>query len=96
MTNNNYQYDDAVKLAANTCRVLTSIYNRTASDKTGMSKLLDADSAISEIKSTDIATINSIIKKLNAQAKQKSTTEYVVPPEITTRQDAQDKADRAN
>ena len=95
-TKTNYQYDDAVKLVANTCRVLTSIYNRTASDKTGMSKLLDADSAISEIKSTDIATINSIIKKLNAQAKQKSTTEYVVPPEITTRQDAQDKADRAN
>ena len=64
LTNNNYQYDDAVKLVANTRHVLTSIYNPTASNGTGMSKLLDAGSAISAIKSTDIATINSIIKKL--------------------------------
>ena len=96
-TNNNYQYDDAVKLVANARRVLTSIYNPTASDGSGMSKLLDADSVISAIKSTDIATINLIIKKSNAQAKQKSTADYVVPPPtIATRQDTQDEADRAN
>ena len=70
-TNNNYQYDGAVKLVANARRVLTSIYNPTSSNGSGMSKLLDADIAISAIKSTDIATINSIIKKSNARAKQK-------------------------
>ena len=69
-TNNNYQYDDAVKLVANARRVLTSIYNPTARNGSGMSKLIDTDSAISAIKSTDIATINSIIKKSNARAKQ--------------------------
>ena len=61
-----------------------------------MSKLIDTDSAISAIKSTDIATINSIIKKSNARTKQKSTVDYVVPPTIATRQGAQNEADRAN
>ena len=70
-TNNNYQYDDAVKLISNTRRVLTVIYNLTTSNGSGMSKLLDADSAISVIKSTDITTINLIIKKLDARAKKK-------------------------
>ena len=69
-TNKNYQYDNAVNLFANSHRVLTSIYNLTVSDGLVMSKLLDADSSISAIKSTDIATINSIIKKSNARAKQ--------------------------
>ena len=68
-TNNNYQYDDAVKLIANTRRVLTVKYNLTTSNSSGMSKLLDADGAISVIKSTDITTINSIIRKSNARAK---------------------------
>ena len=76
--------------------MLTSIYNPTASNGSGMSKLLDADSDISAIKSTDIATISSIIKKLNAWAKQKFTANYVVPPAIATRQDAQDKSNPAN
>ena len=79
-TNNNYQYDDAVNLVANARRVLTSIYNPTASDGSGMSKLRNADSAISDIKSTDIATINSIIKKSNAQAKQKIHSGLLSPP----------------
>ena len=96
LTNNNYQYENAVKLVANARRVLTPIYNPAASNITGMSKLLDTDSDVSAIKSTDIATINSITKKSKARAKQKSTTNNVAPHAITTWQDAQDEADHAN
>ena len=54
-------------------------------------------SRLSAIKSTDVATVNSILAQSAAAAKAKSASSgKEVPPLIATRPDATDAADRAN
>jgi hypothetical protein len=53
-------------------------------------------SLLSRIRSTDAATITSVLDESRATANALSTTQLPVLPTITTRADAQDEADRIN
>ena len=61
-----------------------------------MVMLLEKTSALSAVKSTNVATIKSVLAKLQAEVTAASTTTGTVPPEIAMRADAQDKANRLN
>jgi hypothetical protein len=94
-----YQHDSAVKFNENVKRELAGMFNLL--DRAhGMSKLIEsADNHINTIKSIDAFTASDVLKKSKQEADKKtkeSRTNTVYLPEITTRSDAQDEADRLN
>jgi hypothetical protein len=95
-----YQHDEAIKFIDQLKQVAAEMANPEDTTKTGMSKLFDeAPNELNSIKTKDIYSWRDIIKreKDKADAKTKnSTIGKVYQPEITTRSEAQDEADRLN
>ena len=90
-----YQHNNIVTLIKGVQRVLKSPFN-PSNPGNGMVILLEKTSALSAVKSTDVATIKSVPAKLKVEAAAAITTTVTVPPEITTQVDAQDEANRLN
>ena len=94
-----YQHDSATKFCENVKRELAGMFNLLDREH-GMSKLIEAsDNIINTIKSIDAFTASDVLKKSKNEADYKtknSKTNTVYLPEITTRSDAQDEADRLN
>ena len=66
-------------------------------DKTkGMSKLFDKNQNTNRITTQDAYDYKDILKKSRDEASKASTKEITVKPDISTRQEAQDEADRLN
>jgi hypothetical protein len=98
-TNEHWQYthDAILLLQKGICRVLVSQFNPSNPGK-GMEKLLeDGTNLLTNVKSTDAITANSVLKAAKARAdaasKASSTT---ITPTITSRSEAQEEADRLN
>jgi hypothetical protein len=97
--NSHYQHDDAIKYIDQLKQAAKEMFNPL--DKTnGMSKLFDkATNDINSITTQDVYDWRDIIDKSKKEAKEKtnrskSGTVYV--PDITSRSDAQEEADRLN
>ena len=104
VANGQYSHDAIAQFIVAVKRVLKSTYN-PAEPGCGMEMLLRSStdaanpSKISAIKSTDVATIASIIRDASAAAKASKTasgSDEPDEPTIVTRADAMDAADRAN
>ena len=90
-----YAHDDILTVGKQIKRILAGQFNPGASGP-GMTKLLaSTPNALTNKKSTDIYTIDSILKQSRAEADAKATTPAAVPL-ITLRSDAQDEADLEN
>ena len=99
-SSNQYTHDAITTFFTGIRRVLKSKYN-PGDPGNGMEKLLTSSTAnppslLSRIRSTDAATITSVLDKSRATTNALSTTQLPVLPTITTRADAQDEADRIN
>ena len=92
-----YKHDDAVKYTELVKRELTGMYNML-DPQHGMAKLAEkAENKINKIKSTDAVTASDILRESKQKAARESQTlNAVVTPEITTRAEAQEEADRRN
>jgi hypothetical protein len=91
-----YQHDDVIKFIERLKQVAKEQFNPL--DKTnGMSKLFDQNkNTINTITTQDAYDFKDILKKSRDEAFKASMKETTVKPDITTRQEAQDKADRMN
>jgi len=104
VVNGQYSHDAIAQFIVAVKRVLKSTYN-PAEPGCGMEMLLRSStdtanpSKISAIKSTDVATIATIIRDSSADAKAAKAASGIDEPDeptIVTRADAMDAADRAN
>jgi hypothetical protein len=91
-----YQHDDVIKFIEQLKQVAKEQFNPL--DKTnGMSKLFEkAQNTINSITTRHAYDYKDILKKSRDEASKASTKETTVKPDITTRQEAQDEADRLN
>jgi hypothetical protein len=99
-SSNQYTHDAITTFFTGIRRVLKSTYN-PGDPGNGMEKLLISSTAtppslLSRIRSTDAATITSVLHEARTIAEAQSTAQLAVLPTITARADAQDKADRIN
>ncbi len=90
-------HDAILLLQKDIHRVLVSQFNPSDPGK-GMEKLLkDGTNLLTNIKSTDAITVNSVLKtakdRVNAASKASST---MITPTITSQSEAQEEADRLN
>ena len=90
-----YQHDEAVKYTELVKRELGGMFNMLDKQH-GMSKLADkTPNKINTIKSTYAYDVTDILKDSKKRAKEESKRMgAVVTPDITTRSDAQEEADR--
>ena len=103
-TNGQFTHDAASQFVLGLNRVLQGTFNPSSGQ--GMSKLLRSStdptnpSAISAIKTTDFATITTILKASVREARENqrtsATPDVHIPPAIEGRADAIDAADREN
>jgi hypothetical protein len=95
-----YQHDEAIKFKDQLIQVATEMANPEDNTKSGMRKLFEqASNELNSIKTKDIFSWRDIIKqeKDKADAKTKnSTIGKVYQPDIATRGEAQEEADRLN
>ena len=91
-----YQHNDVIKFIKQLKQVAKEQFNPL--DKTnGMSKLFDNNqNTINTITMQDAYDYKDILKKSRDKASKASTKEITVKPDISTRQEAQDEADRLN
>ena len=91
-----YQHDDVIKFIEQLKQVAKEQFNPL--DKTnGMSKLFEkTQNTINSITTRHAYDYKDILKKSKDEASKASTKETTVKPDITTRQEAQDEADRLN
>jgi hypothetical protein len=91
-----YQHDDVIKFIKQLKLVAKEQFNPL--DKSnGMSKLFEQSRNTINTITTQVAyDYKDILKKLRDEAFKASTKETTVKPDITTRQEAQDEADRMN
>ena len=99
-SSNQYTHDAITTFFTGVRRVLKSTYN-PGDPGNGMEKLLISSTAnppslLARIRSTDAATITSVLDEARAIADAQSTAQLPVLPTITARADAQDEADRIN
>jgi hypothetical protein len=92
-----YMHDAILLLQKGICCILVSQFNPSDLGK-GMEKLLeDGTNLLTNVKSTDAITTNSVLKAAKARAdvasKASSTT---ITPTITSRSEAQEEADHLN
>ncbi len=92
-----YTHNAILLLQKGICQVLVSQFNPSNPGK-GMEKLLkDGTNLLTNVKSTDAITENSVLKaakaKVDAALKALSTT---ITPTITSQSEAQEEADRLN
>ena len=90
------QHNDVIKFIKQLKQVVKEQFNPL--DKTsGMSKLFDNNqNTINTITMQDAYDYKDILKKSRDKASKASTKEITVKPDISTRQEAQDEADRLN
>ena len=95
--NGQYKHDDAIKFIGEIKRKLGEMFN-LLDPANGMAALAgDGDNDINSIKSTSVYLPSDILKVSKKEAEDESKkTGQTVAPEITTRQDAQEEADRKN
>jgi hypothetical protein len=91
-----YQHDDVIKLIEQLKQVTKEQFNPL--DKTnGMCKLFEkTQNTINSITTQHAYNYKDILKKSKDETYKASTKETTVKPDITTRQEAQDEADRLN
>jgi Asp-tRNA(Asn)/Glu-tRNA(Gln) amidotransferase C subunit len=91
-----YQHNDVIKFIEQLKQVAKEQFNPL--DKTnGMSKLFDKNqNTLNTITMQDAYDCNNILKKSRDEAFKASTKKITVKPDIMTRQEAQDEADRLN
>ena len=88
-----YKHDDVLVFIKGVTRSLGELYNE-ADPGNGMKKLLDESSnGTNTIRSTDVVTVETVLAESKAAALAISPATL---PTITTRQDAQEAADRQN
>jgi len=91
-----YQHDDVIKFIEQLKQVAKEQFNPLDKNN-GMSKLFDKNrNTINNITTKDAYDYKDILKKSKDEASKASTKESTVKPDITTRQEAQDEADRLN
>jgi len=91
-----YQHDDVIKFIEQLKQVAKEQFNPL--DKTnGMSKLFEKNqNTINTITTQHAYDYKDILKKSKDEASKASTKKTTVKPDISTRQEAQDEADRLN
>ena len=91
-----YQHDDVIKFIEQLKQVAKEQFNPL--DKiNGMSKVFEKNqNTINTITTQHAYNYKDILKKLKDEASKASTKETMVKPDIMTRQEAQDEADRLN
>jgi hypothetical protein len=99
-SSNQYTHDAITTFFTGMHGMLKSTYN-PGDPGNGMEKLLISSTAtppslLSCIRSTDAATITSVLNEARDIADAQSTAQLPVLPTITVRADAQDEADRIN
>ncbi len=92
-----YTHEAILLLQKGICHVLVSQFNPSNPDK-GMEKLLkDGTNLLTNVKSTNAITANSVLKaaKTKADAASKALSTMITPT-ITSQSEAQEEADRLN